>query len=74
MDTMEIMTKIEDVIRRAVQLGAHLGDASFDEVLLANGFTNEERAMAIAYVMGRQHEIARQKEEKSDLTRTEGEA
>lgn len=74
MNTSEIVTKIEDAVQRALQLGAHLGDVPFDEVLLANGFTEEERIMAIAYTMGRQHEEARQKGEKPQIDWTEGEA
>lgn len=73
MNTSEIMTKVEDVMQRAIQLGAHLGDVAFDEVLLANGFTDEEIALAIAYTMGRQHEAARQKGVKPQIEWTEGE-
>lgn len=74
MDTTEIMTKVEDVMQRAIQLGAHLGDVGFDEFLLANGFTDEEIALAIAYTMGRQHEAARQKGIKPQIDLTEGKA
>lgn len=73
MNTSEIMAKTEDVVRRAIQLGAHLGDVAFDEVLLANGFTEEERMLAIAYTMGRQHEDL-QKGQKPQIDWPKGEA
>ena len=61
-------------MQRAIELGAHLGDAVFDEVLLANGFTEEEIALAIAYVMGRRDEADRQKGKNSQIAWTQGEA
>ena len=71
MSTEEIAKKVEDVMQRAIELGAHLGDVPFDEVLPANGFTEEEIALAIAYAMGQRHEADRQKGAKPQIAWTE---